>query len=124
MRRARAITFFAAAFALSACSSEAPDGGAEGPGGTGMSTATTPGSSDGVGESTGQGEGSTEATDATTSVNETGSVDETGSSDQGNDVVPEFALLDLNPTSESFEQPVSPRDHLEKVSGWYFTEAT
>lgn len=36
----------------------------------------------------------------------------------------EFALRDDNPTSPSAGRSVSPRDHLEKVSGWYFTHAT
>lgn len=39
-------------------------------------------------------------------------------------VVPDFSLLDLNSTSPTFAQPVSPRDHLMKVSGWYFGHAT
>lgn len=36
----------------------------------------------------------------------------------------DFSLNDENPTSPSFGQAVSPRDHLQKVSGWYFTHAT
>ena len=42
----------------------------------------------------------------------------------GTDVIPDFALKDVNPTSASFDQDVSPRDHLEKVSAWYFGHAT
>ena len=42
----------------------------------------------------------------------------------GPGVVPEFSLKDVNPTSATFDQAVSPRDHLEKVSAWYFGHAT
>jgi hypothetical protein len=37
---------------------------------------------------------------------------------------PDTALLDVNPGSTSHGQPVSPRDYLEQVSGWYFAHAT
>ena len=37
---------------------------------------------------------------------------------------PAFALIDVNPNSASHERPVSPRDYLERVSGWYFAHAT
>jgi hypothetical protein len=36
----------------------------------------------------------------------------------------DFSLADVNETSPSFGQPVSPRDYLERVSGWYFGHAT
>lgn len=36
----------------------------------------------------------------------------------------DFSLLDVNQTSPSFGSEVSPRDYLEKVSGWYFGHAT
>jgi hypothetical protein len=39
-------------------------------------------------------------------------------------VFPDFSLVDQNPNSASFEQEISPRDHLKKVSGWYFIHAT
>lgn len=38
--------------------------------------------------------------------------------------MPDFALLDVNSTSETYDQNVSPRDFLQQVSGWYFTYAT
>lgn len=38
--------------------------------------------------------------------------------------VPNFSLKDVNATSMTFDQAVSPRDHLEKVSAWYFGHAT
>jgi hypothetical protein len=37
---------------------------------------------------------------------------------------PAFSLVDVNPTSATYDQPVSPRDHLERVSAWYFGHAT
>ena len=39
-------------------------------------------------------------------------------------VVADFALVDRNPNSPTHEEVISPRDHLEKVSGWYFMHAT
>jgi len=38
--------------------------------------------------------------------------------------VPDFLLLDKNPNSPSFDEPVSPRDYLQRVSGWFFGYAT
>ena len=38
--------------------------------------------------------------------------------------VPDFALADVNPTSATYQQAVSPRDYLQKVSAWYFGHAT
>ena len=40
------------------------------------------------------------------------------------DLVANFSLVDVNPTSGTYDQPVSPRDYLLKVSGWYFGHAT
>jgi hypothetical protein len=40
------------------------------------------------------------------------------------DRAPAFSLPDVNPTSASFDQEVSPRDYLQKVSAWYFGHAT
>ncbi len=40
------------------------------------------------------------------------------------DMMPDFALEDVNSTSSTFGQLVSPRDHLRQVSGWYFATAT
>ncbi|MCO6458151.1 MAG: hypothetical protein J5I93_22835 [Pirellulaceae bacterium] len=39
-------------------------------------------------------------------------------------LVADFSLLDTNPTSPTHNQPVSPRDYLGQVSGWYFGHAT
>ena len=37
---------------------------------------------------------------------------------------PDFALEDVNPTSATFEQMVSPRDHVGHVSAWFFGHST
>jgi hypothetical protein len=39
-------------------------------------------------------------------------------------LVPDFALLDVNPNSPSYSQVVSPRQEQGKVSAWYFGFAT
>ena len=39
-------------------------------------------------------------------------------------MMPDFALEDVNATSSTFGQLVSPRDYLRQVSGWYFGTAT
>ena len=40
------------------------------------------------------------------------------------EMVSDFALPDVNSTSSTYGQPVSPRDHLQQVSAWYFGHAT
>ena len=35
-------------------------------------------------------------------------------------IVPEFALVDDNPNSATFEEEILPRDYLGSVTGWYF----
>ena len=40
------------------------------------------------------------------------------------DLVEDFTLLDVNPNSTTHDQPVSPRDYMQKVSAWYFGHAT
>lgn len=40
------------------------------------------------------------------------------------DAIFDFSLTDVNATSATFDTPVSPRDYLGKVSGWYFGHAT
>lgn len=114
----------------------------------------TGGSSEGVGESssTGGGEPTTGGTSGgETSIGETSSGEDSsaggstggessstgesssstgGSSGEESSTgepigpAPDFGLIDVNPSSASFEQPVSPRDYLERVSGWYFAHAT
>ena len=39
-------------------------------------------------------------------------------------VEPEFRLEDVNTSSERLGDSVSPRDYLQKVTGWYFGWAT
>jgi hypothetical protein len=39
-------------------------------------------------------------------------------------LVPDFAILDANPNSATSGQLVSPRDHLGRVSAWYFGHST
>lgn len=34
--------------------------------------------------------------------------------------MPDFALIDVNQTSATYNQTVSPRDYLDQVTGWYF----
>lgn len=38
--------------------------------------------------------------------------------------VPDFSVQDVNPNSLTYSQAVSPRQHLGKVSAWYFAHAT
>ena len=45
-------------------------------------------------------------------------------SEVGPNALPDFSLVDVNETSPTATQNVSPRDYLQKVSGWYFTHAT
>ncbi len=40
------------------------------------------------------------------------------------EAVPDFALMDLNSTSPTYNQSVSPRDYVGEVSAWYFGHAT
>jgi hypothetical protein len=40
------------------------------------------------------------------------------------DLVADFSLIDVNPNSASYNQPVSPRDFLGGVSAWYFGQST
>ena len=47
-----------------------------------------------------------------------------GGGDLPEGVVPDVALRDVNATSATFDQDVSPRDYLQKVSAWYFGHAT
>ena len=45
-------------------------------------------------------------------------------SEAGPNALPDFSLVDVNETSPTHTEKVSPRDYLQKVSGWYFTHAT
>ena len=47
-----------------------------------------------------------------------------GGSGGGPQIVPEFQLADVNPTSPTFNTLVSPRDFAGLISAWYFGHAT
>jgi len=81
------------------------------------------------------GASTTSATSAATTVGSTAqstSASSTSSTGAGGgpdklavgDLVPDFSLMDTNPASPTGNQPVSPRDYLEHVSGWYFGHST
>ena len=38
--------------------------------------------------------------------------------------VPDFSLIDVNETSPTYNQSVSPRDFMGEVSAWYFGHST
>jgi hypothetical protein len=38
--------------------------------------------------------------------------------------VPDFSLEDVNPNSATYQTLVSPRDHLGRISAWYFGHST
>jgi hypothetical protein len=39
-------------------------------------------------------------------------------------IAPDFSLLDVNSTSVTHDEQVSPRDYRQKISAWYFGSAT
>ena len=39
-------------------------------------------------------------------------------------IVPDFSLVDINTTSDRYNETISPRDYLGSVSAWYFGHAT
>jgi len=48
-----------------------------------------------------------------------------GSADAwGGQVMSDFSLIDVNEASSMYGQAVSPRDYLQRTSGWYFGHAT
>jgi len=47
-----------------------------------------------------------------------------GGSGSSPEVVADFQLLDVNPNSPTYGDPVSPRAHMGHVTAWYFGEAT
>jgi hypothetical protein len=42
----------------------------------------------------------------------------------GEGLAPDFALRDVNATSPTFDEDVSPRHYLGRISAWYFGSAT
>jgi hypothetical protein len=116
-----------AVVSLTACASD--DGRAdEGPSDTGVPTSSTMGSVGSTGPIGSTGETGGDVThgesSSTSSESSTSATSEPTDDGGPSGIVPEFALADVNPTSATFEQAVSPRDYLEKTSGWYFTHAT
>ena len=65
---------------------------------------------------------STEPEDTSTEPEDTSDTDV--DPEAGPNAQPDFSLEDVNPSSPRMGEQVSPRDYLEKVSGWYFTHAT
>ena len=65
---------------------------------------------------------STEPEDTSTEPEDTSDTD--ADPEAGPNAQPDFSLEDVNPSSPRMGEQVSPRDYLEKVSGWYFTHAT
>ncbi|MCU0873091.1 MAG: hypothetical protein MUE50_12190 [Pirellulaceae bacterium] len=43
---------------------------------------------------------------------------------EGANIAPDFSLVDMNPASPTYNQPVSPRDYLGSVSVWMFGYST
>ena len=39
-------------------------------------------------------------------------------------IVPDFSLTDVNPTSSRYNEAISPRDYLGGISAWYFGHST
>ena len=50
--------------------------------------------------------------------------DTSGSPEAGPNARADFKLTDVNSSSPRNQEAVSPRDYLQKVSGWYFTHPT
>ncbi len=42
----------------------------------------------------------------------------------GDEAMPDFAVLDVNPTSPRYNEEVSPRDYIGQISAWYFGHST
>lgn len=40
------------------------------------------------------------------------------------DVVSDFSVVDVNPSSARYQEAVSPRDYLGGISAWYFGRST
>ena len=89
---------------------------------------STPGTDDSAtGSTDDSGSGSGSGTDD--SGIDDSATDDSGSDDSGDDtgpkpwLVPDFALVDLNPASPTEGHTISPRDYKKRISGWYFIHA-
>lgn len=63
----------------------------------------------------------------TTDTSTTDTAQQSDTADSGNSnivMASDFTLPDINPVSLSLGQDYSPRDYLQKVSGWYFIKGT
>ena len=112
---------------LLACSSEpGPDPQPDGTDGTTATDGTDGSGTDGSDGSTSDGtDGSgTDGSDGSASDGTDGSGTDGTAPGVSEDAVADFSLEDLNPSSATYGQPVSPRDTLEAVSGWYFVHAS
>ena len=49
---------------------------------------------------------------------------DTGGGEPAPEMMANFSLDDLNPTSPRYGEVVSPRDYIEEVSGWYFIKGS
>jgi hypothetical protein len=111
---------------LLGCAADSPPEGVEAPGGTdGTPADGTDGTtaSDGTDGTASDG---TDGTDGTASDGTDGTADggDGTAPGAGENALADFSLEDLNPSSDTYGQPVSPRDTLEAVSGWYFVHAS
>ena len=84
-----------------------------------------------TGDTQDTGDTDTGDTQDTTDTQDTGSVDtaDTGDTDTGDtgpgvNAVADFSLPDINPSSPTVGQNISPRDYLQQISGWYFIKST
>lgn len=94
---------------------DAPTGGAAT---SGMSTGT---GTSGHGTTTSSGSGEDPSTGPLAS---TGTGASGGTTGESPGPAPDWALLDVNANSASYDQLVSPSSYAGMVSGWYFTHAT
>ena len=101
------------------------------PGDSGSSSVDTSIAQDSAGQETAESGDTSDTGGLDSGPNDSGIADtaiaDTGSSDTGvlpTEEMADFSLTDLNSTSHRYGQPVSPRDYLEQVSGWYFAHAT
>lgn len=111
-----------------ACTAPKDDTAAGDPTDTAADTATAGDTAGDTAPDTGDTTGDTSDTAADTADTAADTGTDTGA-DTGDTglsalAVPDFALADLNPASTRYGQSVSPRDYMEKVSGWYFIHAT
>ncbi|NUO48314.1 MAG: hypothetical protein HOV80_05605, partial [Polyangiaceae bacterium] len=117
----RSFVPFVVCLALASCDADETSATSGGAGGQAATITSSSASATTVVSSTAQGstgQGSSATTSATTGAGGAPYMLAVG------DLAPDFSLLDVNPASSTSGQPVSPRDYLQRVSGWYFGHAT